>query len=202
MGSNPGLGHGTAHQAMLRRRPTYHNWKDPQLECTTMYWGALGRRRKKTTSVITKYFGVDTLKLCKYSISLKFPPLILAFISGSFLQLLLGCSNGNFLSPSFLLHLKFFCKEDLSRFIFKTLFSYLLIFLFSHLCHYRLMGILFFGLYSSAILTYFYLYFLFYKLFLFWLLCPFDVPPCFFPPSIFFLYQVIQARLVFCLLQS
>ena len=23
--SNPGCGHGTAHQAMLRRRPTYHN---------------------------------------------------------------------------------------------------------------------------------------------------------------------------------
>ena len=30
VGSNPGRGHGTAHQTTLRQRPTCHNWKDPQ----------------------------------------------------------------------------------------------------------------------------------------------------------------------------
>ena len=33
--------------AMLRRCPTRHNQKDPQLEYTTMYWGVLGRRRRR-----------------------------------------------------------------------------------------------------------------------------------------------------------
>ena len=42
------LGHrpSMTHQAMLRWRPTQHNQKDLQLEYTTMYWGALGRRRR------------------------------------------------------------------------------------------------------------------------------------------------------------
>ena len=31
-GSDPGWGHGTTHQAMLRQRPTCHNQKDPQLK--------------------------------------------------------------------------------------------------------------------------------------------------------------------------
>ena len=31
-GSDPGHGHGTAHQAMLRRHPTQHNQRDPQLK--------------------------------------------------------------------------------------------------------------------------------------------------------------------------
>ena len=38
-GLDPGHGHGTVHQAMLRRHPTSHNWKDLQLRYTTMYWG-------------------------------------------------------------------------------------------------------------------------------------------------------------------
>ena len=38
-GSDPGRGHGTAHQAMLRRRPTCHNQKDRQLKYATMYCG-------------------------------------------------------------------------------------------------------------------------------------------------------------------
>ena len=46
-GLDPGRGHGTAHQAMLRWRPTCHNQKNLQLEYTTRYWGALGRRRRK-----------------------------------------------------------------------------------------------------------------------------------------------------------
>ena len=45
--SDPGCRHGTAHQAVLRWRPTCHNQKDLQLEYTTMYWGALGTRRRR-----------------------------------------------------------------------------------------------------------------------------------------------------------
>ena len=39
VGLDPGRGRGTAHQAMLRRRPTQQNWKDLQLEYTTMSGG-------------------------------------------------------------------------------------------------------------------------------------------------------------------
>ena len=46
-GSDPGQGHGTAHQAMLRQCPTQHNQKDLQLEYTTMYWGALQSKSRK-----------------------------------------------------------------------------------------------------------------------------------------------------------
>ena len=35
--SDPGRGHGTAHQAMLRQRPTRHSKKDPQLKYATVY---------------------------------------------------------------------------------------------------------------------------------------------------------------------
>ena len=31
-GWDPGHGHGPAHQALLGRRTTCHNWKDPQLK--------------------------------------------------------------------------------------------------------------------------------------------------------------------------
>ena len=46
-GLDPGHGPSTAHQAMLRQRPRCHNQKDLQLEYTTMYWGALRRRKNK-----------------------------------------------------------------------------------------------------------------------------------------------------------
>ena len=46
-GSDLGRQHGTAHQAMLRRHPTCHKQRHSQLEYTTMYWGALGRRRRR-----------------------------------------------------------------------------------------------------------------------------------------------------------
>ena len=46
-GLDPGCGHGTAHQAMLRRRPELHSQKDLQLEYTAVYWEALGRRRRR-----------------------------------------------------------------------------------------------------------------------------------------------------------
>ena len=44
---DPECGRDTTSQAMLRQHPTQHNQKDLQLEYTTMYWGALGRRRRK-----------------------------------------------------------------------------------------------------------------------------------------------------------
>ena len=49
--SDPGRVHGTAHQAMLRQRPTQHNQRDSQLEYATMYWGALGRRIKNKRKI-------------------------------------------------------------------------------------------------------------------------------------------------------
>ena len=45
VGSVPGRGDGTAHQATVRRRPTCHNWKDPQLKYTAIYWGDLGSKK-------------------------------------------------------------------------------------------------------------------------------------------------------------
>ena len=50
-GSDPGHGHGTARQAMLRWRPTQHNQKDLQLEYTTMYWGGFGEKKKKEKKI-------------------------------------------------------------------------------------------------------------------------------------------------------
>ena len=52
-GSDPGHGYRTAHQATVRWRPTQHNQKDLQLEYTTMYRGALGRRRRRRKSLAT-----------------------------------------------------------------------------------------------------------------------------------------------------
>ena len=45
-GSDPGCGHGTARQAMLRRHPTSHNSKDMQLRYTTVYGGVWGKKTK------------------------------------------------------------------------------------------------------------------------------------------------------------
>ena len=44
---DPGRGHGTTHQVMLRWHPTCHNLKDPQLKYTTMHWRDLGRKSRK-----------------------------------------------------------------------------------------------------------------------------------------------------------
>ena len=54
-GSDPGRGHGTAHQAMLRGRPTQHSQKDPQLEYTTMHWELRGgeEEEKSMTAEVT-----------------------------------------------------------------------------------------------------------------------------------------------------
>ena len=44
---NPGCRHGTAHQAMLRQHPTYHNWKDPQLKIHNYVPGGFGEKKEK-----------------------------------------------------------------------------------------------------------------------------------------------------------
>jgi len=46
-GSDPGQGHGTAHQAMLRGHPTWHNQKVLQLGYTTMNLGGEVGEKKK-----------------------------------------------------------------------------------------------------------------------------------------------------------
>ena len=47
VGSNPGRGHGTAHQATLRQRPTCHNWNDPQLRIYIYVPGGFGEKMEK-----------------------------------------------------------------------------------------------------------------------------------------------------------
>ena len=52
-GSDPGRGHVTARQALLRWRPTFHNWKDLLLRYTTVYrggWGDKAEKKKKPNS--------------------------------------------------------------------------------------------------------------------------------------------------------
>ena len=46
-GSDPGRGHGTARQAMLRRRPTSHNYKDLQLKIYNYVRGGMGDKAEK-----------------------------------------------------------------------------------------------------------------------------------------------------------
>ena len=45
--SNPGRGHGTAHQVTLRQRPTCHNWKDPQRRIYNYVPGGFGEKKEK-----------------------------------------------------------------------------------------------------------------------------------------------------------
>ena len=53
--SYPGHRHGTTRWATLRQHPTCHNWKDPQLTYTTMYWGPLGRKKKKKVVILPSH---------------------------------------------------------------------------------------------------------------------------------------------------
>ena len=46
-GSDPGRRHGTAHPVMLRRHPTCHHWKDPQL-CSEGFGGEKGEIKLKS----------------------------------------------------------------------------------------------------------------------------------------------------------
>ena len=47
IGSNPGPGHGTAHQALLRWRPICHNWEDPQRRIYNYVLGGFGEKKEK-----------------------------------------------------------------------------------------------------------------------------------------------------------
>ena len=46
-GSDPGRGHGTAHQAMLRQHPICHNEKDPQLKIHNYVPVGFGEKKEK-----------------------------------------------------------------------------------------------------------------------------------------------------------
>src|SRR3712207_5391944 len=53
--SNPGRGHGTAHQTTLRQRPTCHNWKDSQRRIYDYVPGGVwGKKRKKIKKILKK----------------------------------------------------------------------------------------------------------------------------------------------------
>ena len=54
VGSNLGLGHGTAHQTTLGQRPHATTRRTHNEEYATMYQGALGRKRKKIKSLKKK----------------------------------------------------------------------------------------------------------------------------------------------------
>ena len=47
IGSNPGHGHGAAHWATLRWRPTCYNWKDPQRRICNYVPGGFGEKKEK-----------------------------------------------------------------------------------------------------------------------------------------------------------
>ena len=47
VGSNPGCGHGTAHQTLLRQHPTCHNWKDPQRRIYNYVLEGFGEKKEK-----------------------------------------------------------------------------------------------------------------------------------------------------------
>ena len=49
-GLNPGRGHDTAHRATLRRCPTCHNWKAPQLRTYNYVPGRFGEKKEKKIS--------------------------------------------------------------------------------------------------------------------------------------------------------
>ena len=49
---DPGCGQGTAHQAMMRWRTTQHNQRHSQLEYTNMYWGTLGKKKRKRLATV------------------------------------------------------------------------------------------------------------------------------------------------------
>ena len=49
--SNPGRGHGTAHQTTLRQRPTCHNYKNPQRRIHNYVPGGFGEKKEKIKSL-------------------------------------------------------------------------------------------------------------------------------------------------------
>ena len=62
-GSDPGLRHGTIHQATLRQHPTCHNYKSPQLKIYNYVLGGFGRKRKNKKKILKKKCLVDKHRL-------------------------------------------------------------------------------------------------------------------------------------------
>ena len=59
VGSNPGRGHGTAHQTTLRPHPTCHNYEGPTMKSVYNYVpGGFGDKKEKIKSLKKK-------KMCK-----------------------------------------------------------------------------------------------------------------------------------------
>ena len=54
VGSNPGHGHGTAHQTTLRQRATCYNWKDPQRRIYNYVLGGFEEKKEKIKSFLKK----------------------------------------------------------------------------------------------------------------------------------------------------
>ena len=52
--SNPGHGHGIAHQDMLGRHLACHNWKDPQLRMYSYVPGGFGEKKEKENKILKK----------------------------------------------------------------------------------------------------------------------------------------------------
>ena len=69
VGLNPGQGHGTAHGATLRWRPTYHNQKDPQLRIHNYRSGGFGEKKEKNKILKNIY---DFSRSIFYSLAVKF----------------------------------------------------------------------------------------------------------------------------------
>ena len=54
VGSNPGRGHGTAHQTTLRQRPTCHNYRDPQRRTYNYVLGGFWEKKEEIKSLKKK----------------------------------------------------------------------------------------------------------------------------------------------------
>ena len=61
-GLNPGRGHGTAHQAMLRWHPTCHNEEDSQLKVHNYEPGGFGEKKEKIISLKKKKKSLNFIK--------------------------------------------------------------------------------------------------------------------------------------------
>ena len=61
-GSDPGHGPSTTRRAILGWRPTWQNWRDLQLEYTTIYWRALGGKKKDWQQMLAQVPSFKTNK--------------------------------------------------------------------------------------------------------------------------------------------
>ena len=88
---DPGRGHGTARQAMLRCRPKQHSQRNSQLGYTTMYRGGFEEKKKKK-----KVIGFETCKECYLNQSNNYKPENTSYSSTNCLSHI--CSNAPLLA--------------------------------------------------------------------------------------------------------